>query len=627
MKKQAPFYLTTLTIILGGQLLRVLFPSIGWYLRDTVKISVTGLIPYALGPFLLGFVVLLLLKWLKPSQALLIAGIGLLAARLIEQISREPGIDLWAAMAGAMFFLWMLPLLLSLGRMSFVYGVLLGLSADTALKGITYTLDLSWIGGWQALLFIGLLLLLFAYALWLVVTGNWVANGRSWRPSLALVGFGLWLLLQWLIFNNQGWVTTLTGWSTELALLLILLGNLGALWAATLVQRLSSKWLMLLWLLVYVGAVVALLLAPDWFALFFLIASVSNGFVLPLLVGYNEPRAKLIPPAFMLLLGMLLFLIDALLYYISLELPLPFGQQEILVFIALFIGLCGLLAIVFLPETAVRPTKRLTYALPLGAALLLVPVSLFIIDLVQPAPTPPDSDYPIRVMTYNLHSGFGTSGRQMIAEAADVIEASGADVVGFQEISRGMLLDSSVDLVNWLSRRLDMPYVAFISTIEDPLWGNAVLSRYPITQIDTGLLPTMGTLIRRGYVGATIDVDGQEPLLFISTHLQHKADDLNAVHMAQLEVILDYWDERPYTVLVGDMNARPGWPQMEMVQDAGFVDSWAEAGEGPGYTSNAANPEYRIDWIFHTPDTTALEAEFIESQASDHFPVVVTLDR
>ncbi len=105
------------------------------------------------------------------------------------------------------------------------------------------------------------------------------------------------------------------------------------------------------------------------------------------------------------------------------------------------------------------------------------------------------------------------------------------------------MLDGSVDLAAWLSNRLDMPYMAFFSTVEDPLWGLAVLSRYPIERVDTGLLPTLGTLIRRGYIGAEINIDEQEPLLFLNTHTQHSADDLEAVHMAQLAVILDYWEE------------------------------------------------------------------------------------
>jgi endonuclease/exonuclease/phosphatase (EEP) superfamily protein YafD len=78
-------------------------------------------------------------------------------------------------------------------------------------------------------------------------------------------------------------------------------------------------------------------------------------------------------------------------------------------------------------------------------------------------------------------------------------------------------------------------------------------------------------------------------------------------------------------VLVGDLNARPEWRQVEELLAAGWVDAWAEAGSGPGYTSNAADPRYRIDYLLHTPDLTTVEVEVIESQASDHLAVVADL--
>lgn len=80
-------------------------------------------------------------------------------------------------------------------------------------------------------------------------------------------------------------------------------------------------------------------------------------------------------------------------------------------------------------------------------------------------------------------------------------------------------------------------------------------------------------------------------------------------------------------MLVGDLNARPGWRQVEELLGAGWVDSWAEAGSGDGFTSNAADPQHRIDYVFHTTDLAAVDVEVIESQASDHFAVVADITR
>lgn len=626
MNRYASTFLTALAVLFAGHLLRVLFPLIGWYLRDTVGVSVTGLIPYALGPFLLGFVAVLIVR-LPARSALLAAGSGLLAARAVEQVSLSPALDLWAAMAGAVFFVWLLPLLLALGSRPFVLGTLFGLALDTTLKAATGTLDLSWLDGFGALVAVAVLLGLFALLLGRVTVQTATAYGRTWRGALSLLGFGPWLLLEWLIFSNQGWVTTQSNQSPEVALILVLIAKLGALVLVYFAPRLTARWMALLVVIGYALAAVGAIYLPVFFVAFMLAATVLGGYVLVLIAGKDSEAAP-VPAAVMLATSLLLLVIIALLYYIALELPIPFGQRDIAAFAALLTAVAALFGLLWQWSTAVVSPQ------PLPRPVFLIVSLLLIVPLVQmgiqatraDAPTPAPG-FPIQAMTYNLHSGFGTDGRQRIQDATRVIENSGAEIVGVQEISRGMLLDGSVDLLTWLSRRLDMPYVAFVNTIDDPLWGNAILSRYPLGNIETGLLPTGGTLIRRGYVAADVFVGADEPLLFIATHLQHKAGTLDELQTEQLQVILEFWDQRPYSVIVGDMNAEPGSLPMTTVENAGFGDAWAAAGADPGYTYYAADPYQRIDWVFHTLDLAASDARVIESQASDHFPVLVTLER
>jgi endonuclease/exonuclease/phosphatase family metal-dependent hydrolase len=242
----------------------------------------------------------------------------------------------------------------------------------------------------------------------------------------------------------------------------------------------------------------------------------------------------------------------------------------------------------------------------------------------------------VTVMSYNLHSGFDTTGRMDLEAIARVIEESGAEVVGLQEVDRSQLLNAGTDVYGFLQQRLRMPYGAFFGTTV-PVWGNAVLSRHPIVDVETVHLPKVGTPMRRGYLGTAIDLGDGTEILFVSTHLQHVNDsaahdldpeaDLLPVHTEQIGTILDTWGGRPATVLVGDFNARPGWRQIDLVLDAGFLDAWEQAGSGPGHTANAADPRYRIDWVFHTGDLVTSRAEVIESLASDHFAVVAVIDR
>jgi endonuclease/exonuclease/phosphatase family metal-dependent hydrolase len=84
------------------------------------------------------------------------------------------------------------------------------------------------------------------------------------------------------------------------------------------------------------------------------------------------------------------------------------------------------------------------------------------------------------------------------------------------------------------------------------------------------------------------------------------------------------WAGQEPALLVGDMNSEPGSAEMDTLLDEGFRDAW-EVGAGPGFTSPAIAPDQRIDWVFHTPDLAVTAAEVLASQASDHFPVAVSI--
>ena len=215
-------------------------------------------------------------------------------------------------------------------------------------------------------------------------------------------------------------------------------------------------------------------------------------------------------------------------------------------------------------------------------------------------------------MTYNIRSGFGEDGRQDIDGLVQAIAGAGTDVVAFQELSRGWLVSGATDDLALLADRLHMPYTA-MGASTDPIFGDAILSRYPILDSGTGDLPLFDTLIPRGYVWALLDLGSGQRLLVFTTHLEPSGTD--NVRITQATALLNAWRARPQTVILGDMNSVAGSPQMQVFLDGGLIDTWAEAGQG-------ARPE--VDWIFHTPDLAAHDVAAIDSPASDHFAVVAT---
>ena len=632
--KRSTLILVALTLLFGAQSIRVLLSSFVWYLYTTLGMNVWRVVQAGYGTFALALAAPLLVRWLKPRGALWVAGAGLMLCRLVEQVSTLPAVDMWAAIGGSVCFLWLLPLLFGRARadgedglQAFALGFLLGLSLDTALRGLTGTLDLSWIPGlWPVLTMIALVGA-FGYTLWHAARCEVTVIDEGSLASLPLIGPGLLLFVQWLILQNQGWVATLTGWSPGAALSWIMLGNVGALLAATYALRNfrlpSTGW----WLLLP-GGTLTLMLAfaavPGWtFALGVLVGLVSAGLLLAVLVGeVRQPasRAGIVRVGFAFGLGSLLFYTLVTLYYVSFLAPVPFPRSALAPLAGGGLTVCAVVAAWQCPHLQVSQAPNWTAA-RWGVLLMCVPLGVLLTEAL-PAPSPNlAKGYPVRVMTYNIRSAYGMDGRQDVEAVARVIEGAGTQVVVLQEIARGWLLNGDTDLLSLLSRRLNMPYTV-MGAATDPLSGNAILSRYPILATGQGDLPRLDTLVGRGYLWAQIDLGAGETLLVFTTHLHHEPE-RNDVRIAQVGALLSAWRARPHTVLLGDLNAVSGSPEIQMILDAGFVDAWAEAGHSEEFAWMAR----RIDWIFHTPDLIAREVSVVESRASDHLAVVAIIAR
>lgn len=622
-KRTLKALLGALVFVLGAQSIRFLFGSITWYLRDTVGIGTLDLVPIALAPFLAGALLPIASRWLTIRGATWAGLWVLVVARVANQVTADPLFDLWTAGIATAAFVGLLPLLLSMGRSALVGGLLLGLAVDSAIKGMGLSLDLAFQTGIGPV--IGVLAVSAAafYAMWATATVE--RQGVGWGAGARLMGVAPFLFLELLILQNQGWNASVTGMTGPQAQLRIALLNVVTLVVVTRFER--NRLVGLLALAAFAAAVVMAEGQALAFNLVTLVALPGAGLVWASLVPDPDGH-RVASSAFWLVVGMTLFVVLGLLYYVPMDIDLGFTQQQARLGAAGLLGLFGLLGLAATPPSRSGATGQL-WAFAAMAALLPL------LGLVTSS-VPEDDDasnLPLRVMSFNIHSSYGTDGTFDIEAIARVISDSGATLVGLQEVPRGRLISGVTDQVTLLQQRTGFAHVAFFGTT-DPTWGNAILSRYPISDVTTAYLPLEGTLLRRGYLGATVAAP-EGPVLFITTHLQHINDpdvhdsdpegDLYPVHHAQLESVIHEWGGVEPAILTGDFNARPGWRQIEEVLAAGWADSWDDAGVGNGYTANAADPRHRIDYVFHTGDLVATDVGVILSQASDHFPVAADL--
>jgi endonuclease/exonuclease/phosphatase family metal-dependent hydrolase len=237
---------------------------------------------------------------------------------------------------------------------------------------------------------------------------------------------------------------------------------------------------------------------------------------------------------------------------------------------------------------------------------------------------------PVRVATFNIHHGAGLDGRVDLERIAAVVEAGAPDVVGLQEVDRHFGERSQfVDQATWLAQRLGM-HVVFGANLDlGPLspgaprrqYGTALLTHERVREWRNTLLPRPEGGEQRGLLEMLIKVRGT-PVRVFTTHLQN---DSQVERLAQVDAIRALLAPvRESVVLLGDLNATPASPEIGAITED-LADAWAAAGEGDGFTYDAATPHARIDYVLSSPDVVARTAAVVSTDASDHLPVFVDL--
>jgi endonuclease/exonuclease/phosphatase family metal-dependent hydrolase len=635
--------LTAITVLFGMQVLRVLIPGIYWTLGSRMGLGAIqlGLIGFAI--FLTGFLSGPL-SWLVGNRRLIVvsvAGLGLV--RLFMQVSwDEPLFNLGLAIIGTILFVIFLPACFEDARLRgspsvsrYALGLLGGLALDTAINGAFGTFDIVW----QAkLLPVLLTLLIFVFQLVLLVgiapamysestKSSATATGRISRArSFTWLAIGPFLFLELVVFQNIPRVAALTGWSLPMAFGLTLLAQLAGLAAASFV--ITKNW-RILWPWAFGSGVIliaALVFAyrqpAGLIALLFIIGQVLvTSIITMVLVGIASSRGKTGRSTLWIAngIGVILFVLLIFAYYAVYDMNLPYYNPVMELIAGGIIAACAIGAVIF-AQQKIKVDPKLWSVSIFALILLVLPLAQIITWRTPTAVA--GQGFPVSVMTYNLHNGFNVKGKLDIDEIANVIENNRPDIVALQEVSRGWVVSGRLDMLAWLSYRLHMPYV--FGPTADPLWGNAILSRYPIVAYSRENLPPPDLFIRRGFIVALIDLGNDQQIKVIATHFDHLEGDTD-IRQLQAQTIIDFWGGLDRTVLLGDLNAGPQSPEIIKLYQANLKDSTMGWKAANTYPSN--NPQERIDYIWISPDLSASDVGVLSSTASDHLPVVAVIYR
>lgn len=627
--------LPALSVLFGLQMLRMVMPQMVWILGDRFGLNAIVLGIIAIVAFSSAFLAGTIKKFFSSYRVIVCTATVLGLTRLLTQIPwSNPLINMIIAMTGIIMFGLFLSAYTDEMRFrgnkttgNLIIGFLTGLVLDTAIHGAFGTYDIAWqstILPFSLVIILVLLQWRFIFTFKPIQHKSTESGGFTW-PWLAV---GPFLFFEMVVLQNIARYTVSTGWNAPYVFGWILLSQIAGLFAAVLVvNKLRTNRL-----LISVGCGIVLIAGsvfpyPDqpWIAaLSVFIQQVSASLLITLIIAgtINKKNSSgkssvSIPNG----AAFLLFGVLSLAYYTVYQINLPYENTVLEMVAAVIISICAIVP--NLKSTNSIPSFSISWTTPVVALVLLI-LPITGIMTRQEAQTATGDGYPIKLMTYNLHNGFNPGGDLDMEALAKVIEDADPDIIALQEISRGWLISGRVDMLDWLSQRLDMPYVT--GPTEGKLWGNAVLSKYPVTESINYELPPQNLFLRRGLLLVNIDIGNGESLNIIATHLHHIPAD-SEIRQQQVPALLALWDTAKFTVITGDMNAKPDSPEMALLREAGLVDVMDGSIPPEGYTFNSVEPFERIDYIWITPDLKSFNAEVIPVQASDHFPVVVELSR
>ncbi|MYE06654.1 MAG: hypothetical protein F4Y04_05440 [Chloroflexi bacterium] len=622
----------------GLQLLRGLLASLSVYLGQIHDVEPATLAGIIFLIFLSGFAASLIHRALGARRCLLLLAVALAMLRLAEQLSPTPEARLGAEIAGVAIWLCLLqsmiaaPLATSGGTRSGrpVIAILLGLIVDTALGGGFATLDPGFSAELGPLIFT---VALAAAQLAMIALAAQVAGRRETRepppdaparPPTWAFCVGPLLALEVLLFQNLARQVVLIEWEPPATFAWLLTANLLALWLAIILSRQGAarpRWVPLLAAAALV-ACAAPATSPVLAAIIALAAPVAVAVLLTeTLAPEGRGRRSWTPTA----VGFLAIPLVLFGWYAHYEIDIGFPQWAIplCAAAAVFVVVCWKLLRI-LPQTtrtperatpSIRKWRREAALTALATLLLLLPLYQF---LTWRAPeSPPANAAPFRVATYNIHQGFDLYGMPGLERIADALESEHPHVIALQEVPRGWVVNGSVDALSWLAQRLGMH--AAWGPAADRFWGNALLSRFPILDVENRPMPNNRELnLDRAFLVATIEVDG-EPLQIVATHLHHVESEPEH-RLPQVRALLDGVDWSRPTILLGDLNAQPHHTEIRRLEEAGL-----SAGSRAVPTYPADRPIRQIDYVLTNGAFEIIEVRTVDTDASDHLPLIADL--
>lgn len=239
----------------------------------------------------------------------------------------------------------------------------------------------------------------------------------------------------------------------------------------------------------------------------------------------------------------------------------------------------------------------------------------------------------LHVATYNVHGCVGTDGRRSEARVAEVIANLSADVVGLQELDLGRARSGGIDQARMIAEQLDWNFIFHPALRRgDEQYGNAILSRYPLTMHRACELPGRGSwYCRETRIALWTEVESElGRVQIVNTHFGLGREE--RFRQAQL-LMTDEWlggiSNTTPLILLGDFNSVAGGRTHRLL-----AQRWSDVRSTVQELLRTFPTRYPIAAVDHIFINAALKAaqtrvhrDALTRVASDHYPLLAELSR
>ncbi len=268
----------------------------------------------------------------------------------------------------------------------------------------------------------------------------------------------------------------------------------------------------------------------------------------------------------------------------------------------------------------------------------------------------------LRVATWNIAHGRGAvdsnwkeGGDQKldrVDQIAEAIQKLDADVVILNEVDFSATWSGGNDQAAQIALKAGYPVCIKQANLDFGFlygrwyFGNAILSRFPVSDAKVVRLQPLNQweswLVgnKRG-VSCTVELPNHRKVSIVGLHLESRGE---AIRVKQIDDVARHLGELSAPIIVaGDLNTTPSnFPNSnqdgnginafdKLIQQSQFSyqSNWTE-GSGDSNTAlmtySTTDPKSIIDWVLVSHELNLTDPQTVDTQLSDHRPVVATIE-